>query len=237
MDWTLEGTYTFRIDVTDTQSDVTHSLVTFQIVIKIMNATSITVVTTPGSQIYTVSAPMLAINLPTYSWFPTQSHTVFTYSIVSGPGFVTLGGSPQQIQIYTTVAANTGTYTIQIKTTETNSGLFEIQSFSLLVKCVLSIAPSGLLTDVVYYITMPAELRTPLYQLTPADCPYELVLTVTQIDNSPLPGSITYTAPSISTYETNYALTNIYQLKIVATDPKTGLTNSSLTMKVTIKCT
>ena len=82
-----------------------------------------------------------------------------------------------------------------------------------------------------------AITRTPVFTLTPADCPYELVLTVTQIDNSPLPGSITYTAPSISTYETNYALTNIYQLKIVATDPKTGLTNSSLTMKVTIKCT
>jgi hypothetical protein len=57
--WTLEGTYNFRIDLVDTQSDQTNSSVLFQVIIKIMNATSIAMATTPGNQVYTVSATML----------------------------------------------------------------------------------------------------------------------------------------------------------------------------------
>jgi hypothetical protein len=40
----------------------------------------------------------------------------------------------------------------------------------------------------------------------------------------------------ISVFESNYALTNIYAIKIVATDPKTGVTNSDLNLNVTINC-
>jgi len=106
-----------------------------------------------------------------------------------------------------------------------------------LVKCVLSIAPQAALTDVLYFITDPAITRTPAYNLTPSNCPYELVLTVTLSDGSPLPSSITYTAPTISVQTNAYALATSYTVKIVATDPKTGLTNSALTFNVVIKCT
>jgi len=80
-----------------------------------------------------VNAAMLLVSLPTYTWYPTQSHTVFTYQITAGPAFVTLGGSPLKIQIYTTTGASTGNYSVTIKTTETNSGLNNSQSFNLLV--------------------------------------------------------------------------------------------------------
>ena len=106
-----------------------------------------------------------------------------------------------------------------------------------MVKCVQSIAPTSALADVLYYITDQSITRTPLYTLTPSDCIYELTLAVTLSDNSPLPASITYSAPTISVYESNYALTNIYQVKVVATDPKTGITNSAISFNVTIKCT
>ena len=32
-------------------------------------------------------------------------------------------------------------------------------------------------------------------------------------------------------------MTNTYTVKVVATDPKTGITNSGITLKVTVKCT
>lgn len=123
-----------------------------------------------------------------------------------------------------------------IRTTETNSGLAEDRSFTLLVKCVQSINTAGALSDVLYYITDPAITRTPLYSLTPSDCTYELVLTVTLADNSPLPASITYTAPNISVYSNTFASNASYAIKIVATDPKSGMTNSALTLNVSIKC-
>lgn len=45
------------------------------------------------------------------------------------------------------------------------------------------------------------------------------------------PGSET-----ISVFESNYALTNIFAVKIVVTDPKTGVINNVMTLNVTIKC-
>jgi len=135
------------------------------------------------------------------------------------------------------VASDTGTHTITIKTTETNSGLTATVSFILVVSCVQAIAPASALADVVYHVTDPAIIRTPVYSLTPSSCPNELVLTVTLSDGSSLPASITYSTPNISVYSTNYAATNVYALKIVATDPKTGIQNQALTLRVTILCT
>jgi len=49
MDWTLEGSYDLRIYLTDLVSDAVNIAVNFQVIIKIMNATSITMATTPGN--------------------------------------------------------------------------------------------------------------------------------------------------------------------------------------------
>ena len=62
-----------------------------------MPASSITLATTPGDQVYSVGAVMLPVALPTYTWFPTQSHTSFSFTITAGPSFVTLAGSPLEI--------------------------------------------------------------------------------------------------------------------------------------------
>ena len=46
MDLSLVGTYNFRVDLTDASSDVTNSSVTFTVIIKVKNATAITMSTT-----------------------------------------------------------------------------------------------------------------------------------------------------------------------------------------------
>jgi hypothetical protein len=94
-DWTLAGTYNFRINVSDSASDMTNQAVTFSVVIKIMNATSITKSTSLANQTYQINQAMMYVSLPTYTWYPTQSATVFSYSISAGPSFVTIAGSPQ----------------------------------------------------------------------------------------------------------------------------------------------
>ena len=79
------------------------------------------------------------------------------------------------------------------------------------------------MTDVVYYETDPAITRTPAYSLTPSDCPNELTISVTQSNNSALPSSITYSAGVISVYASTYFAMINYTIKVLATDPKTGL--------------
>jgi hypothetical protein len=65
------GTYNFRIDLTDASSNVTNSSVTFTVIIKVMNATAITMSTKPGNQTYAINSASLLLDLPTYNWFPT----------------------------------------------------------------------------------------------------------------------------------------------------------------------
>ena len=63
---------------------------------------------------------------------------------------------------------------------------------------------------------------------------------VTLENGSALTGSIVFNSTpgseTISVFESNYALTNIFAVKIVVTDPKTGITDSDLTLNVIIKC-
>jgi hypothetical protein len=109
------------------------------------------------------------------------------------------------------------------------------------VSCVQTIAPASALADVVYYISETAITRTPAFILTPIGCPNELTYVVTLANGSALPSSIVFNSlpgsETISVFESNYTLTNIYAVKIVVTDPKTGITNNVMTLNVTIKCT
>jgi hypothetical protein len=174
--------------------------------------------------------------LPTYAWFPTQSATSFSYALISPPSFASIAGSPQKIQIYSTNTANTGTYTIMILTTETNSGLTNSQSFTLQVNCITAITPSPALSAVTYFITNPASTVILTFALTPVGCPNSLVFTVTQADNTVLPSSITYAGGIISIYSSTYSAIGSYSVKVVALDPSTGTTNTQ-TFSVAIKCT
>jgi hypothetical protein len=58
-DWSLAGTYNFKINFSDVTSGLTDTSVTFTIIVKIMDAASITIATTPGNQVYRIFDTML----------------------------------------------------------------------------------------------------------------------------------------------------------------------------------
>jgi hypothetical protein len=66
-----------------------------------MNATSITLDVSVDNQTYTVGDPALPVDLPIYTWYPTQSHVAWSYAVQTGPSFVTITSTPQ-ISIQTT---------------------------------------------------------------------------------------------------------------------------------------
>jgi hypothetical protein len=176
-----------------------------------------------------------------YSFVPSNAILNVEYSLVSPPSFVSLvlsGGT--WVKVETTNTAHTGSYVIEVKTIDHESSLWRTNSFTLVVSCVRQIDITAPLSSVVYYITDLAIKRYPTYNLTPAGCPNELVYTVTLQNDSALPGSITFTSgasPTISIEESNYALTNVYQVKVSVIDPKTGKTNSDHSLSVNILCT
>jgi len=92
------GTYLFTLTASDSVSGLTNNSVTFTVIITIKNATSITT-STPTNQTYLIGSATLSVNLPTYTWYPTQSLTSFTFVLVGAPSFVTIAGSPQKIQV------------------------------------------------------------------------------------------------------------------------------------------
>jgi hypothetical protein len=204
-----------------------------------MDATSITLNdgTSPGDQVYAINDSMLELDVPTYSWFPTQSPTVFTYSLTSGPSFVTISGS--KIQIHSTDPTDTGLtglFTITILTTETNSGLTNSQSFGLQVNCVTAITPSPALGTEAYYVTDSTKTIPVTFSLTPNGCPNFLVYTVTLADDSALPTPITYSNGVISIQTDDVADTASHSIKVVVIDPHTSTSNTQ-TFSINIKCT
>lgn len=192
-----------------------------------------------------MSDPAVSLPVPEYEVLPVNANTQCFHSLsASKPSFVTLVGSPYgspTIQILTTDVADTGVYSIDVTYSDEFSGIQKTDTFVLIISCVRAIAPTAPLADVTYWITDTAITRQPVFQLTPAGCPNELVFEVFSTGGTLLPGSITfnptYGLETISVFEMDYALTAVYQIAVKVTDPKTGLANTSLGFQVTIKCT
>ena len=134
------------------------------------------------------------MNLPTYTWYPTQSSTIFTYVLTSAPTFVTIAGSPLKINVQTTNVSNYGSYTITIRTTETKSGLIDSKSFTLLVSCFTSLTPSISMASVIYFVgDSTISTLIPSYTTTPSGCTKSWIYSVKMADNSALPAQFTFT--------------------------------------------
>ena len=133
-----------------------------------------------------------------------------------------------KIQVQTSTYSNTGLYTITIKTTETNSGLTDTKSFTLLVTCVTAVTPSISMAPITYFIgDTSIGTLIPAYTLTPPGCPNELTYSVTMSNNSVLPSQFTFTnnvgSKTINVFTTTKTLTGVYTMKVTVTDPKTGI--------------
>ena len=76
--------------------------------------------------------------------------------------------------------------------------------------------------------------------MVPSSCPYELVYSATLADNSVLPTAISLVDNSgtktLRVYESDPAKTGVYTIKVKVLDPKTLLTNQTLLVDVTVKC-
>jgi len=72
---------------------------------------------------YTVGAPAVIQLVPAISWTPNDAPTSFTYTVTTGPSFVTISGTPQRIRVSTSNPTETGNHSVTIRATETYSGL------------------------------------------------------------------------------------------------------------------
>ena len=66
-DSTTVGSYLFTLTATDPVSGFSDNSMAFNVIIKVKNATSITVATSPTNQIYLVGSAALLVNFPTYT--------------------------------------------------------------------------------------------------------------------------------------------------------------------------
>lgn len=190
-----------------------------------------------STQTYLINDPAKLINLPTYSWVPADALTTFTYIKTFGPSFVTLVGSPAQINVYTINTANAGTYTVTIRVTETASGLTNDQTFSIQVRCATSLDPSATITTKTYYIADVALTFSTSYVVTPSTCPKSITYVATLANGDPLPAVISLTGQSFTIYSTNYStVVGTYSVRITATDSVNSLVNSNQTFNVNILC-
>jgi len=244
IDKSFKGLYNYKIKVTESVSGFTNTDVAFalELTVKIyaleMNLIPSTVI---PDQNYLVADPAMELLAYMYNFVPVDAMLDVQYSLINPPSFVTLfESSGTWIKIETTDSADTGTYVIEVKTIDNESGFWQSNSFTLVVSCVRLIEITAPLPDVVYYITDPVIQRYPTFKLTPTGCPNELVYTVTLQNDALLPGSITYADtgnPTISIEEQDYLLTNVFMVKVIVVDPKTGNTNSDYLLSVTILCT
>jgi hypothetical protein len=96
------------------------------------------------------------------------------------------------------------------------------------------------ISPVVYFISDAfIQVPIPVYTISPVTCPYELLIDdVTLADGSALPNAITFDGiTTVKVFENTFAATGVYSVKVKAKDPKSSITDSSLTFSVTVKCT
>ena len=192
---------------------------------------------------YRVGSPAVLLTAPEYTIEPANAQIDSYHELgPNTPSFVTLLGSsgPAQIQIVTTDPSHTGIYEIDIQYTDRFSGLKKTDTFVLTVSCVQQISVINNIPPLIYFITDdPIDVPVPTYQIIPADCPFELVMSAVTLSNGDsLPAAIRFDGvDAIDIYETDYIATGQYAVMVTMTDPKSKTKNTDLIFSVTVKCT
>jgi hypothetical protein len=104
---------------------------------------------------------------------------------------------------------------------------------------VQSIAVKGTYPTIKYFINEKAEKVSPLYDLTPSDCTYDLDLVIKVDGSTSLPEPITFDSATgvIQILTTDFAAEQkVYEVSVLATDRLTSVSNSLLVFKVNITC-
>jgi len=107
-----------RLQVTNTQNN-NPLVINFDVNLAKVVATVISVQTPVPPTRYRIGQGILDLNVPTMSWTPYNAYTAWTWTkAVSNPSFATINASPLAIRVNTSTLSNTGTYTVQLRVTE-----------------------------------------------------------------------------------------------------------------------
>jgi hypothetical protein len=196
IDPSFEGTYEYSIKVTESVSGFSNDDVDFELVFTVkIYATEMNLANTIADKNYLIGDAKLSFEIPElFTFVPSNSVFDVVYSLVGPPSFVSLRAGTW-IDVETSDLANTGTYEVEVLTTDNESGLSDSYKFNLILACVRTISITAALEDVEYYITDDAILRNPTVTISPADCQNELTYDVTLANSAPLPSSIVFEDP------------------------------------------
>lgn len=115
-------------------------------------AISITVdsATLMADAFYTVDDPALLLEVPKYVKFPSYVDVQYLYEFVPPQPFASVivdGSGNSKVRISSNNPLHTGDKTINLKVTEQLSGLTDVTSFNLQIKCVRVISPTSTLAS------------------------------------------------------------------------------------------
>jgi len=127
-------------------------------------------------QYYTTGSGTMVIAPPTYTYTPVYATKTITQTKTVGPSGNWCTFDPT-IGISVSTTANVGSYTVSIKTLDSNTGIFDVQTFTLIVRCLSSITV-GAVTNVSYSIGTVKQTRVPVSTLSPSTCSATLTYTV-----------------------------------------------------------
>ena len=239
--------YNFQVKAVEPLCGLVNSQVTFKVVSENgPAATKITVVdqTLITDQTYLIGEPTIVLTPPSYTQFPTYCDVDYLYDFVTPYPFISVVYDAligPTVQISSQDPLDYGLYTIELRTTETFSGLKHVTSFKVQVTCVRAILPTALVDDFTYFISDPkALILMPLIQLSPSLCPNVLTYSLSMQDSSSLPGSIgldsTKGAEKVFVFESQWLETGVIPVVVTLTDPTTQV-SEGIPFTVTIKCT
>lgn len=94
-------------------------------------ATNITPLSALQDTTYQIGTGAFYLNMPLYDPNPYNAVMILVSSVSAGPAFVTIDSStqPPRVKIQTAAFGDTGTYTVEVIITETNSGVVDVQTF------------------------------------------------------------------------------------------------------------
>lgn len=177
----------------------------FSVTLSKILATSLILSVPVPNTAYRLASGAVLLNTPIYTTEPPNASVFYTYSLQSEPAStfisVTLT-TPIKIKVLTDNNAHYGSYQVMVKTTETESGLINYNTFTLKVYCIQTFTPV-LIPDQTYYEGDKAIDLEIIFSINPSFCVDELVHLVTLADDTALPTPIVFNAPKSISIDEN----------------------------------
>lgn len=139
----------------------------------------------------------------------------------------------------------TGDFQVKVIATDPHTAVNTNLVFMITIKCTRSIRMmSSTLKPLIYNVgtefLTPVDLSIPVYSPIPTDCPYDpFTYELLYIDDpiATFPSFINqFPTTAITVATQDRALLGVYNFRLVATEPSTGLQNNEITPQVQLIC-